>query len=400
MPIAPLPLDEQDRLAAVRSLRLMGMPASERFDKITRLAQRTFNVPVAIIDLLGEDRIWLLSAQGFDGMEAVRQLSYCQYSILHDDICLVSDALTDPRVFDNPSAATYRFYAGHPVYFRDHRVGVLCIADHGPREFTKADLGYLRDLASMVEQEFMVQALTEVQIGLAEENERLRMVSRVDVLTRVWNRGAVEEIIGRQLALGRRTNISTGVILMDLDHFKQINDEHGHLAGDEVLREVSSRLRKTVRASDAVGRWGGEEFMVVLAATSVELVVAAAERIREAICAEPVEWNGRQIPVTASFGCSLSGDSAQSIHHLVKAADDALYRAKAGGRNQTQVKLVSPSIMAMAAVKRRDSCIPPGMAITTTETTTTTTTPNQPQPAPGPQAPAQPDQPKPAQPKK
>jgi diguanylate cyclase (GGDEF)-like protein len=129
-----------------------------------------------------------------------------------------------------------------------------------------------------------------------------------------------------------------GVILLDLDHFKRINDTYGHFAGDAVLRETASRLRGNMRDYDEVGRYGGEEFLVVLPNCDMEQAANQAERMRHRLHATPMIVDGIEIPVSASFGVTVSDGSERGPDLFVRVADEALYRAKANGRNQV-VKL-------------------------------------------------------------
>lgn len=150
---APIPPDESDRLEALRSLLLLDTPPEERFDKITKFAQREFGVPIAAISLVDEARQWLKSSVGLDVTETSRDVAFCSHTILTPDHLLVEDTLQDPRFSQNPlvtAANGIRFYAGAPLSLKDgHRVGALCILDSTPRCMDETDLailGVLRDL--------------------------------------------------------------------------------------------------------------------------------------------------------------------------------------------------------------------------------------------------------------
>lgn len=325
---------EPQRLAAVKRVGLLGTPAEERFDRITRLARRLFNVPMAVIDIIGEDLAWLKSAQGMDEFVGLRCHSYCHHTVLEDQPFVVNDASTDPRVHDSGFATSWVFYAGIPLHFEGHRVGVLCIGDTSPRDIDAEGLSLLRDLAAMAEQELMVSKMSETQLALARSNKELEMKANVDVLTRVWNRGAIMEIAENE-RLHAMPGMSLAVLLIDLDHFKSINDVYGHLAGDEVLRISGERLRASIRPTDAVGRYGGEEFMVVMTNVQREDVAHVAERIRSSLAKTPIRLDKHLIEWTCSAGYAI-GDAKTSIHELVQRADQALYRAKSGGRNRIE----------------------------------------------------------------
>jgi diguanylate cyclase (GGDEF)-like protein len=338
VPEAPYAPTENQRLAAVRRLGLLGTPAEERFDRITRLARRLFDVPMAVIDIVGEKLAWLKSVQGMDGFEGLRCDSYCHHTVLDDEVFLVRDARVDPRVHDSAFAQTWVFYAGVPLHFEGQRVGVCCIGDSKPRELDAEAISLLRDLAAMAEQEFQFARMSETQMALARANEELQMKANVDVLTRIWNRRAILEIAeSERLRAGATSTIAA--LLIDIDHFKTINDHYGHAAGDEVLRVSAERLRASIRPADAVGRFGGEEFLVVMADVEPGDAPHMAERIRKNLAQAPIRFEDHSIGWTCSVGCAV-GAADDPVDTLLRRADRALYRAKSGGRNRVEAEAV------------------------------------------------------------
>ncbi|HEX2825544.1 MAG TPA: diguanylate cyclase [Burkholderiales bacterium] len=167
--------------------------------------------------------------------------------------------------------------------------------------------------------------------------EALRVQATQDALTGAMNRGAIFDVLKRELAQSARTQAPVGVVIADLDHFKQINDTHGHPAGDAVLREAAARLKSVLRAYDALGRYGGEEFVLVLPSCNAQQAFEVAERARRAIANTPAITASGAVPITASFGVAGGGPAALDVDALVRAADDALYRAKRGGRNRVEI---------------------------------------------------------------
>ncbi len=156
---APIPEDEPQRLQALRGLRVLDSPPEERFDRLTRLARRLFDVPIALISLVDSDRQWFKSCQGLGVRETSREVAFCAHAILGADVMVVQDALQDSRFADNPlvrGEPRVRFYAGQPLSAPDgSRVGTLCIVDHRPRQLVEPDLQALRDLGVLVEQELI-----------------------------------------------------------------------------------------------------------------------------------------------------------------------------------------------------------------------------------------------------
>lgn len=330
---APDTPSEIRRLAAVQKAKLLGTPAEERFDRITRLAKRLFGVPMACLDIVGDKVAWLKSVQGFDGIEGLRKDSYCHYTVQGHGLNLVRDARLDPRVHDSAYADTWVFYAGVPLRFDGEQIGVLCIGDHKPREFDADQMDALSDLAALAEHELQVAALSETQVALALSNEELEMKSRIDVLTHLWNRGAIMEVADTELAAASEAPLAA--LLIDIDHFKAINDTYGHLAGDQVLRLVAERLRAGVRPTDAVGRYGGEEFLAVLSGIGKDEALLVSERIRQEVARTVVSFSQHHIPVSCSIGCALSTET-DTVTTLIGRADQALYRAKVSGRNRVE----------------------------------------------------------------
>jgi diguanylate cyclase (GGDEF)-like protein len=172
----------------------------------------------------------------------------------------------------------------------------------------------------------------ELQDELRRRNAELDRVSRIDMLTNIYNRRHLDEHLRRAISGARRHGRTVGVLLVDIDHFKDVNDQYGHLAGDAVLKEVAARLQGAMRTEDALGRWGGEEFIAVLTDTPGESIGVLAERMRQAIASTPfVLENGTRIRVTVSIGHTAGTEDAEVLVHR---SDDALYVAKEAGRNQ------------------------------------------------------------------
>ena len=177
--------------------------------------------------------------------------------------------------------------------------------------------------------------IIDLHAQLVKAREALREQATKDSLTKLWNRGSVLETLQRELSRAEREVIPVGVVLLDLDNFKQINDTNGHFAGDEVLREAARRLESTVRPYDAVGRYGGEEFLVILPGCDESCTVKQAERMRVALNREPVQIGESRVTVTASFGATTAKIGTGCLPEaLIRTADDALYRAKRQGKNR------------------------------------------------------------------
>ncbi|MQA05096.1 MAG: diguanylate cyclase [Streptosporangiales bacterium] len=168
-------------------------------------------------------------------------------------------------------------------------------------------------------------------------HEQLRNMSRTDAKTEVLNAGAWEHDAKEELARAKKAGESTSVLLCDIDHFKLVNDEHGHLAGDTALRVVAQRLKALLRQGDILGRFGGEEFVILLSGIGVVNARSIAERLRRNVAADPVSTETGNIRLTVSLGVATLEESDGSLAEMMAAADEALYAAKRGGRNQVVV---------------------------------------------------------------
>ena len=188
------------------------------------------------------------------------------------------------------------------------------------------------------------ERILTLQDDLILAREELRFRATHDLLTGIANRGAVMDALRNEMSRQVREQRSFGVILVDIDHFKSINDTHGHLCGDEVLQVVTRRMKECVRPYDTLGRYGGEEFLVIASAANERGTMALAERIRSAMESKPVVTQGGEVRVTASLGVAVStsargGDALM----LLRLADRALYSAKDKGRNRCELATATDS---------------------------------------------------------
>ena len=180
--------------------------------------------------------------------------------------------------------------------------------------------------------------IIELQNELIEAREALREKATHDPLTGLWNHEEILRILRRQLSRAEREGGDVSVIMADLDHFKKVNDTHGHMAGDAVLRLTSKRMLSMVRDYDYIGRYGGEEFLIVLPGCDSERALSFAERICQSIRGECMDIPEGMVPITISLGVATTCKGRKSdADSLVHAADLALYRAKKNGRNRVEI---------------------------------------------------------------
>jgi diguanylate cyclase (GGDEF)-like protein len=185
-----------------------------------------------------------------------------------------------------------------------------------------------------------VTDLKRIEKELTETRDALREQVSRDPLTGLWNRREILPILERQLSKSKREGEFVSVIMADLDHFKKVNDTFGHLVGDAVLRQTALRMLASVRIYDSVGRFGGEEFLVVLPGCDRDSARAFAERLRRSISDSAMATHEGTIPVTISLGVATGGNTTKAdANDLIREADRALYRAKSNGRNRVETAL-------------------------------------------------------------
>lgn len=185
------------------------------------------------------------------------------------------------------------------------------------------------------------QRILDLEGRLVEAREHMRFQATHDALTSLLNRGVIMDLLGREISRSRRDRIPTAIILCDVDHFKVVNDSHGHRIGDQVLQEVARRLLASVRSYDYVGRYGGEEFLVILNNCNALSAPGRAEEMRKAIADTPIPTDAGPFTVTISIGVHQTENwGYRSVETLLHEVDVALYAAKAAGRNC--VRFVEP----------------------------------------------------------
>ena len=179
-----------------------------------------------------------------------------------------------------------------------------------------------------------------------KEREALLVRATRDGLTGLWNRTSILEILDRGIEVARQHSTTLAIAIIDIDHFKQINDTHGHLGGDEVLRTLGTTLIGKIRSTDSLGRYGGEEFLLVLPGAPPQRPFEPLERLRRSVGDIPFSFEGAPIPVTASFGVAWLEPASDSAHDLLARADAALYSAKYAGRNRVEYAVLGTPVNA------------------------------------------------------
>ena len=352
---APQAADEAARQAALDAYAILDSAPEQAFDDIVRLAQMLCEVPAASISLIDRDRVWFKAQVGVDQAQVPRDQSLCNHAIVSPGRTLVVDDLAiDPipaarrrRLGGKPP----RFYAGVPLLGPDgHALGTLSVADVVPRHLSPAQVEGLELLARqtqhllelrhfMLEQrrllstrEAAAQDAEQARADLQRRHEALQETANRDPLTGLFNRVAMERMIAEALQRDPSERSPYSLLLLDIDHFKQVNDRHGHLAGDDALRAIATAVIATIRKDDIAVRYGGEEIVVYLARATLAEASEIAQRIRERVAQAPLPFT-----LTVSIGIAAGDPMRDQPIQVFQRADQALYRAKATGRDRVVV---------------------------------------------------------------
>lgn len=309
------PLNEIERINNLHSLHILDTEAEERFDRITRLACRLCDVPIAVVSLIDCERQWFKSILGLDATETAREFSFCGHTILSEKPFIVEDALNDPRFVDNPlvtGGPNIRFYAGIPLTYQNNtRLGSLCIIDDQPRQLTQEQLDDLIDLAKLAEQEL-----------------QSTITLTTDPLTQITNRHGFMLLAEKALRHCRTENLSVALAFFDLNNFKTLNDTFGHCAGDDALKQFAAMLSSSFRNSDVIARIGGDEFVVLISDVSEEQTTQLVERLQHTL-SNFNQDNTLQYDIEFSVGIALvEASNDVNLEVLIESADQRMYQHK------------------------------------------------------------------------
>lgn len=334
-----LPSNEVLRQQVLDEQELLDTPADPYLDVLVRVVREMFEVKTVLISLVDHDRQWFKARLGLDMPETPRSMSFCSHAILHEDTFIVEDTHDDPRFRDNPvvvNSPFLRFYAGQPLLTHSGQaIGTLCLLHPHPKRLNAAQVRRLKDMATLVEGYLKLRHVSEQTRELRAALSREQRKVMLDPLTQLWNRAGLNHFLPRELRQAGERDLKLGLLFCDLDHFKSVNDTHGHGVGDQVLWESARRISSAVRPQDVVTRSGGEEFVVLTQVHDHEELLRIAERIRHALDREPIQAGQVELRLTISIGCTLA-DLDEHPDHALERADQALYQAKRNGRNRVE----------------------------------------------------------------
>ncbi len=315
MPAPTIPANEASRLVALQALNILDTLPEERFDRVTRLAKKLFNVPIVLVCLVDADRVWIKSGFGLEQTDYPRGTSFCGHTILENDMLVVSDTNEDERFSDSALVVdppNIRFYAGYPLTVSGGvRIGTLCLLDVVPRSFDEKECDLLRDLGRMVEQDFIALEL-----------------ATTDDLTKLANRRGFETLAHHVLTTCNRMTIPASLLFFDLRGIKQINQRFGRAEGDRAITVFADVLQRQLRGSDVVGRFGSDEFVAVVVDLGANGADEIVKRVRHNLDVLN-GYNNRGYEIGFSVGrIEYNEVKHTSIACLLAEADRVIYANK------------------------------------------------------------------------
>lgn len=337
------PPNEGERLAAVHRYEILDTPPDKAFDRVAALAAHLFNVPIAVISIVDQDRIWFKSHYGLEIQQIDRNLGLCAPVILQNDVYSVIDASIDPRTLANPLVTgefNLRFYAAAPLQTSDgFNLGTICVIDSEPRSLSEVEKAILQDLAAVVidqlELRLSARKTIELEIALrtqALQTKQAEQVAKTDALTGLLNRRAFDQALTRGLQTTSSV-CSTIIVLIDIDGFKAVNDLLGHQQGDLLLQTFGRALQHHFRASDTSYRIGGDEFALLLSQEADKSLEVQERSIRSRMfhVMEEVKTAGFE-QVSVSLGIATT-DTNCDPQEAVRLADTQMYLEKQQRKN-------------------------------------------------------------------
>lgn len=351
--MSALSTQETARQRSLARYRILDTLPERPYDELAIVAKALAGTRFAAVTLMDGDRQWLKAGIGMEVRETPRSTAICETAIRTPDRVLeVEDARSDPRFADFATVVGpphIRRYAGAPLIDPDGiALGTLCVFDDQPGRFAAEQIEALRVLAGQVVRLLELRRrnhalhvaltahrqrhaeLTETQRALVDANVKLLREARQDALSGLMNRRALDEVEQRIIdgEFGQEQDFA--VLVLDVDHFKHINDGHGHAVGDEVIRALGSIIGSSVRGDDLAFRMGGEEFGVFMPGGGER----AAERVADQVRTRCAAGEGLPFPIRLSGGIALGRFASDALSETIERADRALYQAKRAGRDR------------------------------------------------------------------
>jgi diguanylate cyclase (GGDEF)-like protein len=323
-------------MLSVRSLIAPDGYSTPELMSLVQLAKDVFDSPVAAVNIVDED--WQRVACQIGSVEigpCARDVSICSRVVFANEVVVIPDLTRHPELRDMPYVTgepRFRSYAGAPVSLDpDMPVGSFCLIDTRQRDFGDGEIRNLKQFADVASGLLRLQR-ANFMMEFAEE--KLKLAAMTDPLTGFYNRSALVSLIDLMLGNALSQQQAFGVLYLDMDGFKAINDRYGHHTGDEVLTYAAKRISECVRAQDVVVRMGGDEFAIFVPdPPDTEALARLSERLLDEF-RRPFVAEDKIVSARLSIGAALAPDAGSERLSLLKAVDEALYQAKAAGRDR------------------------------------------------------------------
>lgn len=326
------------QLAEMQVQDLIQTPLEARFNRLARMARRTLGTRVAAISFLNAEGEWFKAVNGWNVSQLPAERSLAAKLAGNDGAVAIADMLEDPRTSDHPlvtGSPRFRFCAMHPLVDRfGNTIGVVAAYDTSPHKVTADLLEAISDAGELAQRELHLSDIGSIQQKLLAKLDASRRQALLDELTRLWNRRGGMMLLEQALEGGRR-DATVGVCVVDVDHFKRVNDQHGHAMGDVVLRKLAAAVVDAIRPGDIACRIGGDEFLLLIPDINAEQLDQVMERVRERVQQLVIRTRAGDVKVTVSVGGTIASVSGGgSVDDLLHRADEAMYEVKRrrGGR--------------------------------------------------------------------
>lgn len=331
---------EEERLEALHHIQILDTPIEERFERITRLAGKSLDMPICAISCIDLHRQWFKSIQGLDVCETARGVSFCQHTILQNDVIVIPDARFDDRFANNPLVTGdpgIVFYAGAPILScANLPIATLCVIDREPRCFSADDQDVLREFAKLAERELHTPRANAVEDALIQQVGDAWRSSLIDPLTRFWNHEGIAVVITESVReIDQAAQTPTGIAIIELRGYEQICNRMGFVQGDAYLRRFSRAVLKHLNPADSIGRLRDAEFALVLPdrKSQTELVEAMRTVLEAARSEMPFETDLESI----GFGFWIENQSAINPDLLLEKLCDGLDWVRVSQQNTLEI---------------------------------------------------------------
>ncbi len=350
----PPPRFEQQKSEVLQRYRILRGTEVHDANQIAATVSLVLGMPRVLICLNERYRCWYTGTHGVSGEDMHTLMTFCSNANLAENTFAVADARNEAYFAREPAVsgpAGVVFFAGARLSDPDgKRFGTLCLIDDTPRSLNLAQMQVLEHFAALISQDICLRSAGRYAIrdliDAEEDKCALYDLAVTDPLTKALNRRAFFRFAEREVLRATRHDTALSVILFDIDHFKPVNDTHGHAIGDEVLVKLAQTISSSIRDEDLFGRIGGEEFALVLPESDVDAAVRTANRLRQKVGEMSFESPKGAFGVTVSMGVSCPTAAEVDILTALDRADKSLYRAKSLGRNRVEVLLPPSKLVA------------------------------------------------------